>query len=55
MRRFRSIWVPATFVAALSLVLGLGAPGASAKAKAKPLKLTIGYSAWPGWFPLTVA
>ncbi len=53
MTRMRSIWVPTTLVAALALVLGLGAPVASAKAK--PVKLTIGYSAWPGWFPLAVA
>jgi len=41
-------------VAALA-VGGLVAGAAPATAAKKSAKLTIGYSAWPGWFPLAVA
>jgi NitT/TauT family transport system substrate-binding protein len=53
--KVRRTWL----VLAVSIVVGLttitGATGGAAAAEPSGKTLTIGYSAWPGWFPLAVA
>lgn len=54
LRRFRLAAV-ALVLAVLASACGSGGGSSSSEAKSSGAKVTLGYSAWPGWFPLAVA